>query len=133
MHGICILHVSVIFYTQFLVRISYEQAPKPVEHCNCLRLYLLQINELQVLPALIFFHLNSMHLYYIFHQFCEYMMECIVPVNTTVLEFKQQIAKEARDYNLEPAMYEPNSSYYVHEDSILFNLTQAEAQAKNET
>ena len=40
-------------------------------------------------------------------------MECIVSENTTVLEFKHHIVKEAReqgiDYDLDPTMYEPNS------------------------
>ena len=44
-------------------------------------------------------------------------MECIVSENTTVLEFKHHIVKEAReqgiDYDLDPTMYEPNSRY-VH-------------------
>ena len=51
-------------------------------------------------------------------QYFKFMMESIVPANSTVFEFKQQVAKEAQkqDIDLDPAKYD-------HDDNYLTKLT----------
>ena len=72
-----LVHVSITC-TQLIVRLG--RALEPEEHH--VKLHILTINEPRIFRS----------------QFsvCKFMMESIVAKGTTVLEFKQQIAEEAR-------------------------------------
>ena len=97
-----LVHVSITC-TQLIVRLG--RALEPEEHH--VKLHILTINEPRIFRS----------------QFsvCKFMMESIVAKGTTVLEFKQQIAEEAREQGIDfdPNVYELCDCNNDHDEQIL--------------